>query len=210
MSCTASVGIGALDRYPELIVFDCDMCLWSPEMYELRKTPSEPVMGDLNGRGRGVVGVKSGSDIVRLFPGALQALQDFADGKFGENTKIAAASSADNASAVNNAHASLRTLEVLPGLTMKSLFARGFPEGFTGNLQIGRSGKLSSNKTTHFRELKTNCKIAWDKMVFFDDCNWGNNCATVERGCPGVVTQRTPNGLTYDEFNACLTKYASR
>ena len=78
-------------KHPELIVFDCDMCLWSPEMYELRETPSQPVIGNLNGRGEGVMGVKSGSEVVKLFPGALQALQDYADGKF-PNSKIAAVS----------------------------------------------------------------------------------------------------------------------
>ena len=185
-------------------MFDCDMCLWSPEMYELREIPSDTVLGDLNGRGRGVIGVKSGRDVVKLFPGALQALQDYADGKF-PNSKIAAASSADNGRAVACAHASMSKLEVLPGLTMKELFNRGFEKNFAGNIQIGRSGKLSSNKTTHFNQLKSETGIQFDKMVFFDDCNWGDNCAVVAR--LGVVTMRTPNGLTYDEFTGCLEKY---
>ena len=50
-------------------MFDCDMCLWSPEMYELREIPSDTVLGDLNGRGRGVIGVKSGRDVVNYFLG---------------------------------------------------------------------------------------------------------------------------------------------
>ena len=191
-------------KHPELIVFDCDMCLWSPEMYELRETPSQPVIGNLNGRGEGVMGVKSGSEVVKLFPGALQALQDYADGKF-PNSKIAAASSADNSRAVACAHASMSKLEILPGLTMKELFARGFETGFTGNIQIGRSGKLSSNKKTHFNEIQKATGIDYDKMVFFDDCNWGDNCAVV--GSLGVITQKTPNGLTYNEFMNCLSNY---
>ncbi len=194
-------------EFPELIVFDCDMCLWSPEMYELRQVPDTPIFGDLNGRGKGVVGVKSGGEVVKLFPGALQALQEFADGNF-PNSKIAAASSADNERAVACAHASMAQLEILPGLTMKELFNRGFEQNFDGNIQIGRSGKLSSNKTTHFREIQNATGIEYDKMVFFDDCNWGDNCAVVGR--LGVVTQKTPNGLTYDEFTKCLKKYSNK
>ena len=74
--------------FPELIVFDCDMCLWSPEMYELRQIPDTPIFGDLNGRGKGVVGVKSGSEVVKLFPGALQALQEYADGNFSNSIRL--------------------------------------------------------------------------------------------------------------------------
>ena len=71
-----------------------------------------------------------------------------------QHTPTTAASSADNGRAVACAHASMSKLEVLPGLTMKELFNRGFEKNFAGNVQIGRSGKLSSNKTTHFNQLK--------------------------------------------------------
>lgn len=33
---------------PELVVFDLDMCTWSPEMFSLHKPPSMPVSGDLS------------------------------------------------------------------------------------------------------------------------------------------------------------------
>ena len=105
---------------PELVVFDLDMCMWSPEMYTLHKPPTIPVPGDLGratapsmmpaagapagmaatGRAmQGVVGASNGQDTVRLFPGALAALQDVAAGKY-PGMRIAAASSADNANAV--------------------------------------------------------------------------------------------------------------
>ena len=47
---------------PQLVVLDLDMCVWSPEMYELDDLPTADNvrMGDLNGRGEGVVGVYSG------------------------------------------------------------------------------------------------------------------------------------------------------
>lgn len=199
---------------PELVVFDLDMCMWSPEMYTLHKPPTIPVPGDLGratapsmmpaagapagmaatGRAmQGVVGASNGQDTVRLFPGALAALQDVAAGKY-PGMRIAAASSADNANAVACAKASLALLEVEPGLTFAQLLARGFEDIGEGNVQIGRSAPLSSDKTTHFNLLRKNTGIEFDKMLFFDDCGWSDNCAVVERGCPGVTTMKTPNG----------------
>jgi len=35
-----------------------------------------------------------------------------------------------------------------------------------------------------------------------------DNCARVERGCPGVVTQKTPRGLGPTEWEEALLKYA--
>lgn len=188
--------------FPELLVFDCDMCLWSPEMYELRSLPTEKVI-DKDGL---VVGAKNRhGQTVRLFPGALKVLSDYASGKFPKHCRIAAASSADNDMAVRCAHQSMATLEILPGVTMANVFESGFKKGFRGNLQIGRSGKLSSNKTTHFNELKKETGIEFDKMLFFDDCNWSDNCAIVSK--LGVSTQKTPRGLTMSEFENGLRTY---
>ena len=63
--------------FPKLIVFDCDMCLWSPEMYELHAPPLTPVRGDLNGKGDGTCGASNGEDVVTLFAGALQVQGPF-------------------------------------------------------------------------------------------------------------------------------------
>ena len=49
-------------------------------------------------------------------------------------------------------------------------------------MQIGRSPPLSSDKTTHFRLLQENTGVPYDRMLFFDDCGWSDNCAVVERG----------------------------
>jgi len=48
--------------------------VWSPEIYTLRNNCTAPTCGDLAGRGEGVVGVASGRDVIRIFPGALRAL----------------------------------------------------------------------------------------------------------------------------------------
>ena len=180
---------------PELVVFDLDECLWSPEMYSLSDIPDEKckVMGPLpNGVGEGVIGVRSGREVVRLFPDAIIVLQDIYNGKYGE-VRIAAASSADTPHAVKIGRKSMSLLEILPGVTMREAFAKGWDANFEGNVQIGRSPPLSSDKgSSHFPIIKRETGVGYDRMVFFDDCNWGDNCARVASKCPGVVTQKTP------------------
>ena len=79
------------------------------------------------------------------------------------------------------------------------------------SLQIGRSPPLSSNKAqTHFPILREATGVPYDGMLFFDDSNWSDHCGIVERNCPGVVTQRTPRGMTEFEWEQGLKKYAQR
>jgi len=192
---------------PELMVFDLDDCLWSPEMFTLDEMPSGVVRGSLNGRGEGVVGVKSGSETIRLFPGALRVLQECADGEY-EPMRLGIASSSDTPLAASIAEASLRLLEVLPGLSLRDLLARGWPEDFEGNVKIGRQKPLSSDKSrTHFPQLRDDTGLPFTSMAFLDDSNWSDHCLMVYQNCPGVVTQRTPNGLQYSEFKTLLDNY---
>ena len=186
------------------------MCLWSPEMYTLSHVPTETDrnLGALGDAGRGCLSVSSGGEQIRLFPDALKVLQDFYSDKFPLETKIAAASSADTPLAVEIGRAAMGLLEVLPGVSMREVFAKSWPEGFEGNLQIGRSSPLSSNKAeTHFPILRRETGIPYDRMVFFDDCNWGDHCTNVARECPGVITQKTPRGLQLREWTQCLVAY---
>ena len=100
MATTGGSGGG---RWPSLVVFDLDDCVWSPEMYTLNQIPSAAgaVRGSLgNDKGEGVVGVRSGSEVIRLFPGALQAFQRVLAGEYGAEMRLAAASSADTPQAV--------------------------------------------------------------------------------------------------------------
>lgn len=213
LATSIAVGYG-FKVLPRLVVFDLDMCMWSPEMYELDviPDPTSVIRGSLNSRGdEGVIAVQSGHEQIKLFPDALKILQDFHNGVFGDDMRIAAASSADTPRAVKIGRTALGLLEVAPGVTVRSVFNRGWPEGFEGNMQIGRTPPLSSDKaTTHFPILKKETKIPYDKMVFFDDCNWGNNCASVERGCPGVVAVKTPRGLQSSEFKRALELYEKK
>jgi hypothetical protein len=43
-------------------------------------------------------------------------------------------------------------------------------------------------------------------MLFFDDCNWGDNVEIIRRAF-GVVGQRTPSGLQFTEFEEALKRY---
>lgn len=174
-------------------------------MYTLDEIPTTEVRGALGGDG--VIGLKSGRHTVSLFPGALLALQEIAAGKY-PGMRAAAASSADTPFAVQCARASLAGLEIQPGVTFLDVLRKGFDNSDDSHIQIGRSPPLSSNKTSHFALIQKATGIAYDKMLFFDDCGWSDNCAVVERGCPGVTTMQTPNGMTAAEWRAGLQKYA--
>lgn len=194
---------------PSMIVFDLDDCLWSPEMHELSGTPSIPVEGPLDPldvensplgttgmrvRRRGGMWDGDESECVQLFHGARLALRELALNPKYRGIKLAAASSSLEPS---YSHKCLQGIEVLPDLTLRDMFTYD---------QIGRSGKLSPRKTTHFRELHKESGIPYEEMLFFDDCNWGDHCADVTR-THGVVSQRTPSGLQIEQFHRALEKY---
>lgn len=194
---------------PKLVVFDLDLCLWHPEMYILNHLPTA-VRGPLGNEGEGVAIAQCGKYQVRLFPDALKILQELYRDVY-PGVRIAVASSADTPRAVEIARACIDTLEILPGVTMRQVLAKGWPSGFEGNLQIGRTPPLTSNKgKSHFPFLHQETGIDYSDMVFFDDCNWDDNCRTVERLCPGVVTQCTPSGLQMDEWRAALQAFADK
>ena len=125
--------------------------------------------------------------------------------------------SADTPLAVKIGRSALDLLEVVPGVTVREVLATGFPEGFDGNLQIGRTPPLSSNKSaTHFPFLRRETGVPYDRMLFFDDCNWGDHCAAVANGCrevesgQGPVTVRTPHGLQVTDWENGMLAYARR
>jgi len=189
---------------PTMIVFDLDDCLWSPEMYTLRAKPSIPVEGDLNSdptlreseREKGTVGMKvpPNGPTVRLFDGARKALREIVFDPKYEGVILAAASSSEEPS---YSHACLEGIEVLPGLFLRDMIQYD---------QIGRTGHLTSRKTTHFRALHEESNVPYNEMLFFDDCNWGDHCADVTANF-GVVSQRTPRGMQLSEFHAGIDKY---
>ena len=198
--------------HPELCVFDLDACFWDQEMYEMRALPSGKVMGDLNGRGEGVIGVMSGRDKISLHKGSLIALQEHADGVY-PGMKIALASSADTPFAEQIGRATLKMLEVFPGMTVWDLLMRDW-DGIDVN-QIGRQPPLSPNKAkSHFPRLREATGVRYDRMLFFDDCIWGDHCGMVAAACKepdtgkSVVTVTTPDGLGEKEWRKGIELYA--
>lgn len=198
---------------PSLCVFDLDACLWDKEMFEMPAIPTteDVVRGNLNGRGEGVVSVMSGRHKISLHAGSLLALQEHADGTY-PGMRVALASSANTPFAEKIGRASLALLEVVPGVTVWDVLMRDW-DGVDVN-QIGRQPPLSPNKSaTHFPRLREATSVGFDKMLFFDDCNWGDHCGQVAAACReangrGVVTMRTPRGLGVDEFRRGMQAFA--
>jgi magnesium-dependent phosphatase 1 len=208
--------------FPELVIFDLDACFWDQEMYTLSIIPtaSNVILGELNGRGIGVIGVMSGRTKISLHYGSLIAFQSHYDNKYtssptvGTSTKFCFASSADTELAERIGRAALQLLEVVPGVTVWDVVVNRDWGGVDIN-QIGRRPPLSANKSTsHFPILREVTRIRYDRMLFFDDCQWEDHCGIVERVCKeqntgkGVVTCRTPLGLGIDEWEEGLEKYA--
>ncbi|VEU36519.1 unnamed protein product [Pseudo-nitzschia multistriata] len=199
--------------YPELVVFDLDACFWDQEMYEMPALPSKTVSGILGDSGQeGVTGAYSGRNKISMHPGSMVALQEHARGDVYPGMKVCFASSADTPFAEKIGRATLKLLEVLPGLTVWDLVLKDW-DGKDVN-QIGRQPPLSSNKAqTHFPFIRKLTGIPYDKMLFFDDCNWGDHVGMVGRGCTeestsrGVVGHRTPSGLTIKDWYRGLELY---
>lgn len=188
---------------PSLIVFDLDDCLWTPEMHELPGLPEIPVHGDLaphlpDNDQKGVVGLMVSRaryrDTVTLYDGARRVLYELATNPIYKGVQLATASSSLEPS---YSYACLDGIEITPGVTLGDMMAYN---------QIGRTGKLSPDKVTHFRELHAESGIPYNEMLFFDDCNWGDHCQRVTKAF-GVVSQRTPHGLQWEEFQSALKKY---
>lgn len=214
--CSTAVPAAMTNNFERMAqyMFALRRCLWDKEMFEMSAIPTDAdaISGDLNGRGNGCRSVMSDTDKISLHAGALLALQEHADGAY-PGMRIAMASSADTPFAEKVGRAALKLLEVLPGLTVWDLCMRDFNDVDVN--QIGRQPPLSSNKAmTHFPRLKEATGVSYDKMLFFDDCNWSDHCGMVAAGCKeadgrGVVTQRTPRGLQVEQWRSAMRKYAS-
>mmetsp|Transcript_3206 Transcript_3206/g.9870 ORF Transcript_3206/g.9870 Transcript_3206/m.9870 type:complete len:279 (+) Transcript_3206:1442-2278(+) len=201
--------------YPRLIVFDLDACFWNQEMYQLRDVcePKNNVIDEKTGM---CVGAVSGRTVIKMHEGSRKALTEYYEGKY-PGARLATASSADTPLAVKIGQSALRNLEIAPGVSAASVFAIGWEKEFDGNMQIGRTPPLSANKAqTHFPILRKFTNIEYHKMLFFDDCNWGDHCGAVESQCVepkaglGPAIQRTPRGLGVKEWETALMKYKAR
>ena len=126
--------------FPELVVFDLDACFWDQEMYEMPALPDRTATGDLNGKGEGVTGAYSGRNKISMHAGSLIALQEHAENKY-PGMKVCFASSADTPFAEKIGRATLKLLEVVPGMTVWDLVMRDWNNEDVN--QIGRQPPLS-------------------------------------------------------------------
>ena len=147
--------------------------------------------------GRGVVAAYCGHDKISLHRGALVALQEHYKRNRYPGMKVCLASSATTPFAVQIGRATLKLLEVVPGVSVWDVIMRDW-DGQDVN-QIGREPPLSryvegrdvsigvcmqnvctynirsqvrdsSNKArTHFPLIRELTGIPYDRMLFFDD-----------------------------------------
>ena len=130
-------------------------------MHELPGLPSIPVEGDLlDGKGtQGVIGLKvprSYDSTVVLYEGARRTLVELATNPRYRNIILATASSSLEPT---YSYACLEAIEIIPGVTMSDMFQYN---------QIGRTGRLTSRKTSHFRNLHEDSGVPYEEMLFFD------------------------------------------
>lgn len=162
---------------PTLIVFDLDDCLWTPEMHELSGLPSIPIEGPLDpvniesstlgtvgmkvpsrkrGRGGGFDwgGYNDEEEVVELYSGARQVLRELATNSKYKDVQISVASTSLEPS---YSRACLNGIEIIDGLTMRDMISYA---------QIGRSGQLTSRKTSHFQLIQEESGVAYEEMLF--------------------------------------------
>ncbi len=109
-------------------------------MFEMPALPDRTAMGSLNGMGEGVIGAYSGPHQISMHKGSMIALQEHAQNKY-PGMKVCFASSADTPFAEKIGRATLKLLEVLPGMTVWDLVMRDWENQDVN--QIGRQPPLS-------------------------------------------------------------------
>ena len=165
-------------------------------MFQLPSIPNTPII-----EGQVCTGMKCGSrgPTVSLFPPARIIIDrlhaNYYD--FPESMLFATASSSEEPS---YSRACLNNLTTSKGIKINGLFHAH---------AIGRTGELSSRKTSHFAMLKKSIKdsygvdVDYGDMLFFDDCNWGDHVGDLGKTL-GVTGVRTPAGLTVELFEKGL------
>ena len=108
------------------------------------------------GRGFDWGGGDDGSEeMVALYPGARRVLRELATNRRYAGIRVAVASTSLEPS---YSRACLAGIEVMPGLTMKDMISHA---------EIGRTGNLTSRKTSHFRLIHEESGVPYEEMLFF-------------------------------------------
>lgn len=161
-----------LRRPPKLVVFDLDNTLWTPELYQLRRSLGDrqtPVAGKVrNGSHPHSLSHQNVLQDVKLFPGASDIIERFRNGEYGD-TEFAVAS---RTKSVEWAYDLLAQFELLDVFTYQEIFP--------------------SSKETHFEHLASLSGLEYSEMLFFDDARDGKfgNCVPVAN--MGVLSTHCP------------------
>lgn len=139
-------------------------------------------------------GVLAGRDTVRLFGGAREVLKLLLSDPQYASMQVAVASSTTEPKWANHCLDVLR-LEPTREETVADVVS---------NRQIYPGSKGSQ----HLPKLRSLTGVEYHEMIFWDDCNYSDNCKDVAMKCPGTVCVRTPSGLTRELFEAGLEAFA--
>ena len=157
--------------------------------------------------------MRAGRSVVRLFDGVPSAFAALATHPRLAATRVGLASSTRQP---HYADAVLRHMRLDPADAASTLgsrvaFREIYPSACPTRARPARDIHAAAavhNKKAHFDKLRAKSGVSFDGMLFFDDCNWSDNCGEVMRQCPGVVGLATPDGLIAERFAAGLKAYA--
>eukprot|EP00961_Rhodomonas_salina_P286800 3875659-Rhodomonas_salina.3 len=198
---------------PKLVVFDLDNTLWSPELYQLKRTPkaerdiwlfdgARAALHELTTQVRArrsrypMAGTEIGLKIDRRRSGVTPAWQLHPEPT--RSAPLAAvkvalqwlALTSRTTEQVEWAKALLTKFEVVPGVTMDNLVA--YAEIFPGS------------KRKHFQNLKRDSGVPFSDMIFFDDSTMN----TREMETMGILCVHCPRGLTFQHWEMGLQEFA--
>lgn len=172
-------------KLPQVIVFDLDNTLWTPELYQLYNKPV------------------ANRDI-RLFPDALEVLKSLYELQQMPDVSCPLLAIASRAMEDDWAQALFDQFPIVGAGTANAVRMRQlFPRDDLIYIEC-------RSKQWHFREIQSACggpqNMPFSEMVFFDD-DMSLNLREISR--LGTLCCHTPRGLTVDLFRETMVQYGS-
>jgi magnesium-dependent phosphatase 1 len=184
--------------HPKVVVFDLDACLWTTEVKFLSEAPrvEEGVVVST----RAWSGARGDRPVcppvpveIRLHHGAALAMWEVATLPEWKDSVVACASKAWKP---EYSHACLDAFERL---------------GQCVAIPPARRHVYPKSKDHHAEAIRAQTGVAWEDMLFFDDCTWGDNHADVRRVSEGRATcVYCPNGLGIREWREGVSLHRRR
>mmetsp|Transcript_31370 Transcript_31370/g.67744 ORF Transcript_31370/g.67744 Transcript_31370/m.67744 type:complete len:200 (+) Transcript_31370:81-680(+) len=195
-----------------LVVFDLDYTIWQPEMYQIEGPPKLVSIDEFQGKQKrksktqpkqlplgsttihaGKIATDRRGTPITVFDGASHALSEINRMKKDKNTemdlRVAISSRTDEPSW---AYQLMKWLVADDGMPLSKCFHE------ENLIEISYQ-----DKTRHFESLNRKTGIPFEEMAFFDNEFW--NVQSVSQ--LGVKCYHTPNGMTKEDWNACLEEF---